>query len=109
MTKKEKVKAIYLNKPEMVNDDIALIIYILERCGYNTELNLEQAMRKMGNPEHWTRAARLVRSEHPEWVDDKTKDAREEEFVDYKYNAKVQTAQSPEFYTGDDGLEYARR
>ena len=92
MTKKQKVELIYRAKPELANDDIGLILYILERCGYNTTLNLEQAMRKMGNPEHWTRAARLVRAEHPELVDDKVKEAREEEFVEYKYNAKPQTA-----------------
>lgn len=88
MTRKQKVEAIYRAKPELVNDDIALLVYLLERCGYNTKLNLEQAMRKLGNPEHWTRVARLVRAEHPSWVDNKVKEARENEFVDYKYNAK---------------------
>jgi hypothetical protein len=91
MTKKQKVEAIYRAKPELANDDIGLIIYILKRCGY-AQLTLEQAMRKMGNPEHWTRAARLVRAEHPELVDDKVREAREEEFVEYKYNDKPQQA-----------------
>jgi len=87
MTKQQKVEAIYRAKPELVNDDIGLIYYLLVRCGADD--NLEKALRKLGNPEHWTRAARLARAKHPEWVSDTVKEERHREYVDYKYNAKA--------------------
>jgi len=89
MTKKEKVEAIYKSFPNMPNDDIALYIYVLNRCGANLTEEQEKAFRKAGSMEHWTRQARLVRAEHPEWVDDKVKEERHREYVDYKYNAKA--------------------
>ena len=89
MTKQQKVEAIYRSKPELVNDDVALSIYILNRCGAELSPNQEEAFRRAGNLEHWSRAARLVRAEHPKWVDDKVKEGRHQEFVDYKYNARA--------------------
>ena len=109
MTKKEKVKAIYQNLPELVNDDIGLIVYLLGRFGYNTELNLEEAMRKMGNPEHWTRQARLLREKDPDiikLVDKKVEESRSEQAVDYRYNAEAHLARIPEYYTDENGREY---
>lgn len=111
MTKKEKVKAIYLNKPELVNDDLGLLLYVMNRFGAELNPAQEQALRRMGNPEHWTRQCRILREQDPEikrLVNKKVEDNRHEEYVDYKYNAKVHTAQSPEFYTGEDRLQYAR-
>ena len=109
MTKKDKVEAIYRGLPELVNDDVALSIYILNRCGAELSPKQEEAFRRAGNMEHWSRAARLVRAEHPDWVDDKVKEAREEEFVDYKYNAKAHTATTyMNTYISDDGLEYIK-
>jgi len=105
MTKKEKVKAIYMNMPHLVNDDVGLCLYILSRFGANLTEAQEEAFRRAGNMEHWTRAARLVRQEHPELVDDKVKEARGDEFVAYKYDAKAHTSET---YIGEDGLEYIK-
>ena len=88
MTKKQKIEAIYRAKPELANDDVGLILYILERCGAEITPQLEHAFRKMGNPEHWTRQCRVIRAEHPELVNDKVKESRHKEFIDYRYNAK---------------------
>ena len=91
MTKKQKIEAIYKVMPHLANDDIGLILYLIKRCGY-PDVTLEQAMRKLGNPEHWTRAARLARAESPGLVEEKVRKGREDEFVEYKYNGKPQTA-----------------
>lgn len=91
MTKKQKIEAIYKVMPQLANDDIGLILYLLKRCGY-PDVGLEQAMRKLGNPEHWTRAARLARADNPDLVEEKVRKGREEEFIEYKYNARPQTA-----------------
>lgn len=92
MTKKDKVFAIYRNLPKLANDDIGLIIYLMNRHGANLTNDQEKAIRRMGNSEHWTRVARLVRAEHPELVNSKTREAREKEFVDYRYNNAMETA-----------------
>jgi hypothetical protein len=108
MTKLEKVKAIYQNLPELVNDDIGLIVYLLGRFGY-PGINLEEAMRKMGNPEHWTRQARLLREKDQDiinLVDKKVEESRSEQAVDYRYNAEAHLTKVPEYYTDENGREY---
>lgn len=92
MTRKQKVEAIYRQYPDYANSDMKLLLYVFERQGLQLNEIQKKQFLELDNPEHWTRAARLVRAEHPELVDDKVKEAREEEFVDYKYNAKPQTA-----------------
>ena len=103
MTRKQKVEAIYQNYPEYANNDMKLLLYIFKRQG--VEFVDEEKFLQADNPEHWTRAARLVRQEHPELVDEKVVKAREDEFKEYKYDAKAHT---PETYIGDDGLEYIK-
>lgn len=105
MTKKQKVEAIYRQNPGWANNDMKLLLYVFERQGLVLSTDQKKVFLKLDNPEHWTRAARLVRAEHPELVNSKTKEAREEEFVEYKYNAKAHTATT---YIGDDGLEYVK-
>jgi hypothetical protein len=111
MTKKEKVKAIYLNKPELVNDDVGLCLYILNRHGANLSKEQEEAFRRAGNMEHWTRQCRILREQDEQikrLVNKDTQDKRHKEFVDYKYNAKVHTAPVYEHYTDERGEEFVR-
>lgn len=61
MTKREKVRQIYLNMPYLVNDDMGTLIYIMKRHGMDLTEDQEQAFRRMGNPEHWTRQFRILR------------------------------------------------
>lgn len=103
MTRKQKVEAIYQNYPEYANNDMKLLLYIFKRQG--VEFVDEEKFLQADNPEHWTRAARLVRQEHPELVDEKVVKAREDEFKEYKYDAKAHTSET---YIGDDGLEYIK-
>jgi hypothetical protein len=103
MTRKEKVEAIYANYPDYANNDMKLLLYVFKRQG--VEFVNEDKFLQADNPEHWTRAARLVRQEHPELVDDKVKEARGDEFVAYKYDAKAHTSET---YIGEDGLEYIK-
>lgn len=86
MTKAQKVKAIYDNLPHLANDDIGLCIYILNRYGAGLTTKQQEAFRRAGNLEHWTRAARLVREKHPELVSKQADEARHKEFVKYKYD-----------------------
>ena len=51
MTKREKVRQIYLNMPYLVNDDMGTLIYIMKRHGMDLTEDQEQAFRRMGNPE----------------------------------------------------------
>jgi hypothetical protein len=92
MTKKQKVEAIYRQYPDYVNNDMKLLMYVMERQG----LQLTEEQRKifitLDNPEHWTRAARLVRAEHPEWVSEKVRQSREKEFINYRYNAEAEVS-----------------
>lgn len=100
MTRKQKVEAIYRQYPDYANNDMKLLLYVFERKGLKLNEEQQRIFLQLDNPEHWTRAARLVRAEQPELVNDKVTEARAKEYVDYKYNAK--------FYTGEDGLQYAR-
>lgn len=90
MTRKNKVEAIYRQYPDYANNDMKLLLYIAERQGLQLNDIQKKQFLQLDNFEHWTRAARLVRAEHPELVDDKIKKGREEQFIDYKYNAKPQ-------------------
>lgn len=110
MTRKNKVKSIYLNRPDLVNDDMGLLMYIYSRfflkhgADQLTEAQ-EVALRDMGNPEHWTRVCRKLREEDEDikkMVDPDVQEARHKEFVDYKYNAK------PQYYIDEDGYETVR-
>lgn len=106
LTRDQKVAAIYDAKPDLVNDDVGLILYWLERCGYQTNEELRTAFYRMGNPEFITRSARKVRADNPDKykVDDKIVAAREEKFREEKHNAVHTTAA---YRVDDDGYEYA--
>ena len=114
MTKKEKYKAIYLSKPELVNDDVGMILYLMSR--YFEKHHAEQltatqrkAFRDMGNPEHHTRIFRILREKDEDikkLVTEKAQEGRQTEYTDYKNNAKAHTSES---YIGEDGYEYIRR
>jgi hypothetical protein len=109
MTRKEKVEAIYKQYPDFADDDKKLLLYVFQRQGLALSDEQKQFfLDHVDNPEHWTRAARLVRQEHPELVSEKVKEARAKEFVEYKYNAKPQTAVDNKVYIGDDGYEYIK-
>lgn len=99
MTRKEKIRQIYLAKPHLVNDDIGLLIYVMNRYGVDLTPDQEQALRRMGNPEHWTRPCRTLREKDPAiipLVSKKTIDKRHEKFVDYKYNRVYEYAPAEE-------------
>lgn len=89
MTRKQKVEAIYRNYPEYANNDMKLLLYVFERQGLQLDEHQKQTFLQLDNPEHWTRAARKVRADHPELVEAKVRKAREEEFIGYKYNGKA--------------------
>ena len=88
-TMKQLIKNIYKEMPELANDDVGLLLYIMNRHGMNLSRHQQQCFRDMGNPEHWTRVARRERAEHPELVNEQSRQAREEEFIEYKYNNKA--------------------
>jgi len=99
MTKQEKIRQIYLNIPHLVNDDMGLLIYVMNRYGASLTEDQEVALRRMGNPEHWTRPCRTLRKDDPiikEMVSKKTQGNRHEKFVDYKYKREYEYSPAQE-------------
>lgn len=103
MTILEKVEKIYHAMPELINDDMGLAIFVMNKylAKHNAPLLTkaqENAFREMGNPDHYLRRGRTLRADN-EWVrdrfDEKVKEAKEKEFIDFKYNAKIHTEEEP--------------
>ncbi len=94
MTILEKVEAIYRAKPELINDDMGLALYVMERFDIILTPAQQQNFRRMGNPDHYLRRGRTLRADN-QWVrdrvDEKVREAKEKEFIEFKYNAKVHT------------------
>lgn len=97
MTILEKVEKIYRAMPELINDDMGLAIFVMNKylAKHNAPLLTkaqENAFREMGNPDHYLRRGRTLRADN-EWVrdrfDEKVKQAKEKEFINFKYNAKI--------------------
>lgn len=104
---KDKVKAILTELPEMRDSDKKLLLYVWRRQGL--ELTPEQErifLDKCMTAESITRARRIVQEENKELrASDKVQEERDNKARDYQYNAEVHLT---EFYTGEDGLQYAR-
>jgi len=104
MTREQRVTAIYDRYPDMVNSDKDLLIYYLGREGLVLSDEQKRIFKdKCTSPEFITRVARKVRAKYPDKykVDEKVQEQREEKFREQRHDAV-------HFYTGDDGLEYAK-
>ena len=107
MTVKDKIRVVLTELPEMRDSDKKLLLFVWRRQGLELTPAQEQIfLDKCMTAESITRARRIVQEENQELrASDKVQEERDNKARDYKYNAEVHLT---EFYTGEDGLQYAR-